>query len=264
MSRSENKAPKSGKRRLRLLSYNVQVGISSTRPHHYFTKSWKHVLPANRRFETLERIAEFLVPFDIVGLQEMDAGSHRTGFVDLTKYLATHAQFPFWYHQLNRDMGMLAQHGNGLLSRLRPTELVEHKLPGMIPGRGGLMARFGDTRNPLVVFLFHLSLGRRARQMQLEYISEVVNEYEHAIVMGDFNCDPKSPEMCLLFERTSLHEPTEELQTFPSWRPNRCIDHILVTPSLEVAQCHVLAHSFSDHLPIAMEVLLPESIGLPL
>ncbi len=250
-------------RKLRLLSYNIQVGIASIRPHHYVTRSWRHLLPAATRFDTLDRIARFLRDYDIVALQELDAGSHRTGFIDLTKYLADRAGFPFWYHQLNRDLGPLAQHGNGLLTRYRPTEVVQHKLPGVIPGRGGLVARFGTADNPLMVMLIHLALGRRARDRQLEYICDLVNRYEHVIVMGDMNTAPNSPEMNKLFCTTNLREPEEALHTFPSWRPNRSIDHILVTPGIEVNRCHVLTHAFSDHLPIAMEVNLPEAIALP-
>lgn len=248
--------------KLRLLSYNVQVGIASVRPHHYVTRSWRHVLPAAQRFDTLDRIARVLHEYDIVALQELDAGSHRTGWVDLTAYLADRAGFPFWHHQLNRDLGPLAQHGNGLLSRFHPAVVEEHKLPGLIPGRGGLMARFGPADHSLVVLLIHLALGRRARQRQIDYLCEVVAAYEHVIVMGDMNTAPDSPEMARLFRNTTLREPTEVLHTFPSWRPNRSIDHILVTPGIEVARCRVLNHSFSDHLPIAMEVNLPVGIRL--
>ena len=92
--------------------------------------------------------------------------------------------------------------------------------------------------------------------------SEVVNEYPHVVLMGDMNCQPGSPEMDVLFKRTRLREPLEELCTFPSWSPNRNIDHILVTPELEVHQCHVLKDAHSDHLPIAMEVVIPEAIRL--
>ena len=38
---------------------------------------------------------------------------------------------------------LLAQHAIGVLSRYRCTEIVEHKLPGPIPGRGTLALRFG-------------------------------------------------------------------------------------------------------------------------
>lgn len=246
--------------RLRLLSYNVQVGIASSSPHHYLTNMWKHLLPAACRQRNLERIAQFLSGYDVVALQELDAGSHRTRYINQTEYLATQAGFPFWYHQCNRDLGRVAKHGNGLLSRVRPTEIIEHKLPGPIPGRGGLFARYGNDDNPLIVVLMHLALGKRARQRQLDYITEVISEYEHAVVMGDLNCSPDSPEMASMFRRTRLVEPVDVYHTYPSWRPQRNIDHILVTPSLRVTDYQVLTHAYSDHLPISMEIALPESM----
>jgi len=257
-------ATATGRQRLRLLSYNVQVGISGTRPHHYFTKSWKHVLPHPRRFETLDRIAQLLAAYDVVGLQEVDAGSHRTGFVNLTEYLARQAGFPFWHHQLNRDLGRIAQHANGFLSHYRPMEITEHKLPGLIPGRGALMARFGEGDASLVVMMLHLALSRRARIHQLRYIAEVVNRHPNVVVMGDMNCQQGSPEMAYLLRATRLGLPAAELLTYPSWRPSRGIDHILVTPGLTVTECRVLHHNYSDHLPIAMEVALPDELRLPI
>ncbi len=251
-----------GGQRLRLLSYNIQVGINSIYPHHYITKSWKHLFPASRRFETLDKIANVLRNYDVVGLQELDSGSHRTNYIDLTEYLANKAEFPFWYHQTNRNLGKVAQHGNGLLSKCRPTEVCEHKLPGVIPGRGALFVRYGHGDNSLVVVMLHLALGPRARTRQLGYISELVQQYPHVVVMGDMNCPPNSTEMRRFFRDTQLREPQEELHTFPSWRPDRNIDHILVSRSIEVMRCNVLSHAHSDHLPIAMEVILPEGLTL--
>jgi len=248
--------------RLRLLSYNIQVGINSVTPRHYVTKSWKHLFPARRRFETLDHIANLLREYDIVGLQELDAGSHRTNYVDLTEYLADKADYPFWYHQLNRNLGRIAQHGNGLLSRYRPTEITEHKLPGVVPGRGALLVRYGHGERSLVVIMLHLALSPRARMRQLEYIAGLVGQYRHVVVMGDLNCDPNSAEMAMLFRSTHLREPLEALHTFPSWRPERNIDHILVSSELQVVNCSVLNHAHSDHLPIAMEVELPEDVVL--
>ena len=248
--------------RLRLLSYNIQVGISSTLPRHYLTKSWKHIFRARRRFENLDNIAQLLRGYDIVGLQELDAGSHRTGYVDLTEYLAQQADYPFWYHQLNRNYGPLAQHGNGFLSRLRPVEVTEHRLPSLIPGRGAMVARFGHGEESLAVIFVHLSLSRRARRNQLAFVRELANQHRHVVVMGDMNCSPTSAEMVELFRTSGLREPLEELQTFPSWRPQHHIDHILVSDGLQVSHCHVLNHAHSDHLPIAMEVILPPGLVL--
>ena len=248
--------------RLKIMSYNVQVGITTRRPHHYFTHSWKHVLPHSQRLENLDRVASLLSDLDIVGLQEVDAGSMRSNYINLAEYIAFRAGFPFWYHQVNRNLGRIAQHSNGLLSRFIPAEVRDLRLPGFIPGRNAILARYGTHEHPLVLIMLHLALSRKARCRQLAYISDIVNQYPHVILMGDMNCRPDSPEMQLLFQRTQLFEPEEETLTFPSWRPRYHIDHILVTPGLKVGKVHALSHAYSDHLPIIMELELPSEISL--
>lgn len=247
---------------LRLLSYNIQAGVASTRAHHYVTQGWKHVLPHPRSFENLDRIAHVVSDYDVVALQEVDAGSMRSYFINQVEYLARRGHFPFWYHQTNRNLGKFAQHSNGLLSKIQPQEVVEHKLPGLIPGRGLIMARYGDRKHPLVILLAHLALSKRARMRQLAFIGELVNEYQHVVLMGDLNCQPQSKEMDALLENTHLCEPLEAFHTFPSWRPFRNIDHILVTPSLKIKSVQVLSHALSDHLPISLELIIPESVCL--
>ena len=85
--------------RIRLLSYNVQAGISTERYRHYLTRSWKHVLPHAQRFSNLDRVARLVKDYDIVGLQELDAGSLRSGYINLTEYLSEKAHMPFWSDQ---------------------------------------------------------------------------------------------------------------------------------------------------------------------
>ena len=250
------------KTHLRLLSYNIQAGIASTRAHHYVTQGWKHVLPHTRSFENLDRIAHLVSDYDVVALQEVDAGSMRSYFINQVEYLARRGHFPFWYHQTNRNLGKFAQHSNGLLSKIQPKEVVEHKLPGLIPGRGLMMARYGEGEHPLVVLLAHLALSKRARMQQLAFIGEIVNEYQHVVLMGDLNCQPQSEEMDTLLQNTDLCEPLKTLHTFPSWRPFRNIDHILVTPSLKISDVQVLNHALSDHLPISLELVLPDNVRL--
>lgn len=247
---------------LRLLSYNIQGGIATRGYRHYLTHSWKHVLPDSERQGNLDRIAQLVDDFDLVGLQEVDAGSLRSGFVNQTEYLAKKAHFPHWYDQTNRNLGMLAQHSIGVLSRLRPTRIIEHKLPGFIPGRGTLSVRFGEGENALVLFIVHFALGRRARLNQIQYVSKLVSDCRHVILMGDMNCRSDGVEMGLLLKNTELREPIHGLYTFPSWRPYRNIDHILVSPTLHVERVRALNYPFSDHLPIAMEVSL-QAVNLP-
>ncbi len=249
-------------RRLRLLSYNVQAGIVTTKYHHYLTQSWKHVLPHSQRLQNFDRIARLLRDYDIVGLQEVDAGSLRSDYVNLTEYLAHAAHFPYWYDRTNRRLGWIAQHSIGFLSRFPTCDISEHKLPGTIPGRGALLVRIGDVAQPLVLVILHLALSRRARIRQLGFVSELVRGYHHVILMGDMNTRSDSSDMTWFLRSSGLCEPIHGLCTYPSWRPQRNIDHILVSPSLMVKDTKVLNYALSDHLPIAMEVILPDEVLL--
>jgi len=246
---------------LRLMSYNIQAGVDTQYYRHYVTRSWKHVLPHRERMENLNRIATLLADYDLVGLQEVDAGSLRSGFLDQTEYLAHRAGFAHWYKQINRNLGKLAQHSNGLLSRFRPVAVTDHKLPGM-PGRGAMVCELGEGAHRLVICIVHLALGRRARQRQLDFVAQLVDPYDYVIVMGDMNCQCQAPEMREFVGNTGLREPTCEQSTFPSWRPMRTIDHILVSASLKVKNARVLDYPLSDHLPISLEVALPEGLAL--
>lgn len=258
----QTRDPAGGELRLRLITYNIQVGIASRRFHHYLTHSWKHVLPHAESLSNLERIARVVHSYDIVALQEADAGSFRSLYVNQIEFLAQHASFPYWYSQTNRNLGKLAQHSNGLLSRRKPLCIYEHKLPGFIPGRGLLEAHYGRAgETPLVLLLVHLALSKRARLRQIAYIIRLVNRYEHVMVMGDFNCRAQSEEMALLHTHTRLCRPVDELPTFPSWRPHRNIDHILATPDIRIDEAQVLPHTVSDHLPIAVDITLPSHLA---
>jgi endonuclease/exonuclease/phosphatase family metal-dependent hydrolase len=68
--------------------------------------------------------------------------------------------------------------------------------------------------------------------------------------------------MSLLLDCTELSPPVDDLPTFPSWRPNRNIDHVLVSPSIRINDVKVLQHTVSDHLPIAVDVTIPAEVVL--
>lgn len=245
---------------LRLLSFNMQVGIGTRRYREYVTRGWRNLLPSLQVQENLERIAHMLNGYDIVALQEIDAGSRRSGYRNQLESLARSGDFDYWHSQVNRDLGHIAQHGLGLMSRYKPYAVSEHKLPGAIPGRGALIAHFGDESNPLVVVATHLALTRGPRGQQLARIRELTQGFEHVIVMGDTNCGPEA-----LREDTALADGHLQvhpclLPTFPSWRPRRGIDHILVSPSIHVQAARTLPVQLSDHLPVAMDVALPPAV----
>jgi endonuclease/exonuclease/phosphatase family metal-dependent hydrolase len=243
---------------LQLLSCNIHAGGSVRRYGDYVTKSWKHVLPARGMRGNLDQFAGLLTEFDLVGLQEADAGSLRSGFVNQTQYLAEAAGFPYWSHQPNRKIARFAASANGLLTRIEPQEVLDYPLPGRIPGRGALWVRIGE----LIVVIAHLSLGPAARRAQFEFLAELIGAHAHVVLMGDLNCTAHSPELKLLYRKTALAPPAESPPaTFPSWKPRRAIDHILTTPGMRIERLWTLPHPVSDHLPLAARVRLPAALA---
>lgn len=246
---------------LKIVSYNIQAGVDTRHYRDYLTQSWKHLLPHRERLHNLERIAHMLREYDLVALQEVDSGSLRSGFLDMTEYLAHRGGFPYWYRQVNRNMGMLAQHSNGFLSRLDAVETHSYRLPGG-PGRGAMLLEFAGGKGRLAVCTAHLALGRRARAIQLDFLAELVSDYRNVVVMGDLNAPADALELRRFVQRTGLHEPAADQYTFPSWRPRRKIDHIFVSEHITVTNERVLDYPLSDHLPIAVDIILPEELSL--
>jgi endonuclease/exonuclease/phosphatase family metal-dependent hydrolase len=240
-----------------VLTANIQAGSSTRRYSDYVTRSWSHALPMGRKRDSLDAIAQLAGEHDIVGLNEADPGSLRSGFTNQTHYLAERAGFHYWSHQPNRRMAGVASSANGLLSKLEPLLVHDHPLPGRIGGRGILLAKFGDGRDGLAVAVAHLSLGANSRSAQLAFIAELLSEHPNAILMGDFNCVADRPEMQALFRDTTLQPPECAIPSFPSWRPQRAIDHILVSPSLTIDRTEAIAAAFSDHLAIGMQLTVP-------
>jgi len=249
------------KSRLRLLSFNMQAGMGIEAPHHYLTRGLRHVLPHRRQHEQLERIARLIGDYDVVALQEVDGGSLRSGYTHQLAHLAERAGFPWWFQQVNRDLGHLGQFSNGLLSRQSPQAVAAHALPGL-KGRGIIVSCFGEGEDSLLVLNVHLALSMKARLHQFAYIHKVIAEAPHVVLMGDLNCTHEELRRSPIGDR-QWQWLEEELHTYPSWKPQRQIDHILVSERLTVHSTQVLDARLSDHRPLAVELELPPGLCLP-
>ncbi|MCD9094558.1 endonuclease/exonuclease/phosphatase family protein, partial [Pseudomonas sp. CP-1] len=111
----------------------------------------------------------------------------------------------------------------------------------------------------LVVVMMHLALGARTRTRQLAYIRELIGDYRHQVLMGDMNTHAVD-----LLENSPLRDlglmaPQVEA-TFPSWRPQRNLDHILLSSDLALERVDVLDQPISDHLPVSVEIRLPDNL----
>lgn len=245
---------------LKLLSFNIQVGLHTERYRHYLTRAWRHALPGRGQHAALDEIAELIRGHDFVAIQEADAGSFRTGFVDQMAYLAEAAGFPQHGLAVTRDFKPFARHALGWLSRWPAAVIDEHDLPGPIRGRRALQIELrppGHDGQRLAVFVTHLSLGRRAQGRQLDYLVERASGDAPAVIVGDLNAEPASLRAHPALQAAGFWLPDDPPPTFPSWAPSRSIDHILLSPGLRVARLETLRAARSDHLPLAAEIVLP-------
>ncbi len=241
---------------LRILSYNTHVCINASKSSERLKNLWKHVLPSRCKMDNLARVSELVRSFDMVGLQESDAGSLRSGFLNHTTFLAYLGGFDYWAEQVNRDM-VFARHSIGFLSRHRITDVARHQLPGKIRGRGLMVVKLDFQGQSVAFAVSHLSLGPRDRIRQAGYIGDIIRDLDcKTILMGDFNCSADSKELSIITERAGLLPALKNMPTYPSWKPCRDIDHVLVSEGITIRKAHVVDFAMSDHLPLAIEVLI--------
>ena len=242
---------------LRLLSYNIHVGLRPGHYGHYLTRAWRHVLPGPGMHATLDHMAELMREQDFVAVQEADVGSLRTRFVNQLEYLAKRAGFSHVGYAVTRNLRPFARHALGFLSRVAPRSTAEHTLPSRIPGRRAMTIELGPDGQGLNLVIAHLSLGRQDQHRQLDYLARLVAPGAPTVLLGDLNCDPRFLREHGGLSRGGIWVPHATPVTFPAWKPRLSLDHILTTPHVEVHRLEALPHAYSDHLPILAEVSVP-------
>lgn len=217
---------------------------------------------------SVDRIAEVVrvqAP-DVVSLQEVDAGTRRSGGVDqpaaIAEELGMHCVFG---PTMTRDGG---QYGNAILSRRRMTLLRNERLPGPdIPGdtepRGAMMVGLEGGAGTIHVISTHLGLGRWERGEQMKALLGWIGP--RTLVCGDLNCTALSrPMRAASRVLRDAQRAVRGWRTRPTW-PARIalfrIDHVLVSRDLDVLAAHVpqdrLARTASDHRPLVVTVRGP-------
>ena len=218
---------------------------------------------------------------DLVALQEVDLGRRRSRAEDqaalIARRLGMHAVF---CPTITRGE---EHYGHALLSRW-PIEVVKRALLPHDPKgwwkepRAALWARVivGDTTVHVVTT--HLGLGRYERLLQMrmllsdEWLGGVPDD-EPILLCGDFNLTPGSVPYGLAAARfrdvqaaRTGHRP---LSTFSSLQPFIRLDHIFISPRLEVKNVFVprteLTRVASDHLPLVAELsFVPAAVETPM
>ncbi|MBU1202060.1 MAG: endonuclease/exonuclease/phosphatase family protein [Nanoarchaeota archaeon] len=253
---------------MRLITYNVEYcdGIN---------RGWKY-LDVFKYFKlvkkTLMQITEELskVNPDILGLIEIDSGSVRFGRKSGSEMFAQKLGMNYWaekvkysrrsvYRVLN-FFPIVRKQSNAILSKYKIYSTKYYFFSkGMkrLVIQSAIMVPLGEESVELNLFAVHLSLRRKTREKQLQELGDIVSVCNGPkIVFGDFNNFKGFEELQELIQKTGLRDASDNdpfIRTYPSWKPKKHIDHILVSPEIKIKNYEVLDIRLSDHLPVMID-----------
>ncbi|MFV0431938.1 MAG: endonuclease/exonuclease/phosphatase family protein [Alphaproteobacteria bacterium] len=238
---------------MHFLTYNMQAAIGAEHYLGYVTKLHKQVIHTKEKSLGLLKIARMIRKYDIVCLQEVDLGGLRSGYKSQADILQEYTKHPFMLSQINRRVGRFSIHGNMILSRYPLTLIDDSNLPSKLSGRGALVAQANIDGTIYNIINTHLSLGPRDQKEQFTWLADKIRPHHNIILCGDFNCQPQAEHLQAFALRANLQLLTNnELKTFPSWKPQKSLDHILISKDLMATDCQVLPHKLSDHLAVSV------------
>jgi endonuclease/exonuclease/phosphatase family metal-dependent hydrolase len=237
---------------MRLVVYNIRYGVGNG-------SSSAVPLPGARYLYAeaaeLSRITEFLhsADADIVGLIEVDTGSMRSGRVNQAEMIANslghyscHAS-KYAEGSVNQRLPILRKQANAFLASPRVHGERFHYFD---TGIKRLIIEL--ELDNVAIFLVHLSLKYRHRQMQLRRLHEMVEQCSKpVIVAGDFNTFWGADEIYLFMKASGLRNANREgLPSYPTRSPRLELDFILCSHDIEITGFQVPNVPFSDHLPL--------------
>lgn len=245
--------------RIRILSYNIHKGFSTTN--------------LNYMLKTIKKSTQE-VHADLVFLQEV-IGEHEEHDQHMDDW-PNSAQFEYladqtWSHYAYGKNSLYSEghHGNAILSKY-PIHFSENEdvSYSKIERRGLLHAEIRHGGHVVHAFSIHLGLFESDRKRQIQKlcqrIQRMVPDHASLIVAGDFN-DWKQKASPILKSDLGMKEAFFETTgkhalTFPSWFPCMALDRIyyrnLVCESVKVLN-GALWKKQSDHLPILADFKFP-------
>jgi endonuclease/exonuclease/phosphatase family metal-dependent hydrolase len=207
----------------------------------------------------------------IAGLQEVDRHfGERSGWADQAAELAEllHWQVAFG---ANIDLDPPApsrpriQFGNAVLSRYPIARWQNTHLfrsPG-VEQRGLLHAEVGVPGFPLHVFVTHLDpFSETNRVRQAQQVRRLVGGNRPAVLLGDFNARPETPEIgglsAALTDTWTAAAGNGSVATRPAEAPPGRIDYIFISRRLSAAWTAFSTGepAASDHLPLVSRLAL--------
>jgi len=214
--------------------------------------------PAKPGLIDLDAIAEVIKKEnpDLVGLQEVDRFTKRSGNIDEAKLLAEktgmHYQF---FKAIDHDGG---DYGVAILSKFPIKNGVTVNLPQVIKAEARVLSYATVTLPNKISLIFantHLDATRADsnRVVQMKGILSALSSKKEAVILvGDLNCEDRAEPIVLLDQQYKRSCTASCARTIPQDFPKKTIDYIaLKNASWNVSGYYVIPETYaSDHRPV--------------
>ncbi len=258
-----SRIPPKDDRWLRLFTLNVAHGRRH-RPNNLFLRH----RTLRQNITAIAETVRALTP-DIVALQEADGRSSFSGNFDHVATLAREAELLDHYRGDHTSLSLgrfSVEYGTAILARQPLLEPTSHRFEMSWRDTKGFVAatvvvpEWGDLEVDVVSV--HLDfLRRRIRRKQIRHmVDRLAHRRRPLVVLGDLNCcferEPESIELLVGALGLKAHEPGLRSHTYPSRRPRRRLDWILVSDELEYTGYHTVHLPLSDHSLLVADIHL--------
>jgi endonuclease/exonuclease/phosphatase family metal-dependent hydrolase len=193
---------------------------------------------------------------DLVGLQEVDRFTKRSGNIDEAKILAEKTGMNFqFFKAIDHDGG---DYGVAILSKYPIANGSQLALPQVAKGEPRVLSYAKIVLPNKASFIFantHLDATRpdsnRVAQMK-SILAELEKKKEPIILVGDLNCEYKAEPIALLDKQFKRSCTASCAHTIPQDFPKKTIDYIaLKNADWNVSAYYVVPEVYaSDHRPV--------------
>lgn len=217
---------------------------------------------------------------DVVLLQEVDSGTHRSGGVHQASRLAELAGFPYVAFGKNMDCDG-GDYGNAILSRFRPLEiacipiptpdpelprLLRDGTPFYLEQRGVLRVKVEVEGETVQILCTHFGFLEEERPRSARFLLEMIGSLEGAVILGgDLNAARDDDEEIVLLRSAltdcALTTGQQQSPTFPADKPTLRLDYLFVRGACSPVASVVAPTLVSDHRPLLADlVMVPDGV----
>lgn len=187
---------------------------------------------------------------DVIGLQETDTARITGGNDDLVRFLADHLGTNAYYgpKTVNGTFGI------ALLSRYPIRNPRTYYMASTGEQTAAIVAEIEADGKVYHVIVTHL--GNDGPIIQQQQVLQIASGLDNVIAMGDFNFNPSGEQYRLTIGRLEdAWQAAGEQNTDPlSFNLEERIDHIFISPGLQVRSAEYLDTGSSDHPLLVVEI----------